>query len=98
MATAGRPIVNGAFIARNAEAGDPFFTLNLRVGRTFRIAERITLEGIVEAFNVTNRVNVLTRNANFGAGAYPASPSPTFRDVTSIGEARSLQVGLRLRF
>jgi hypothetical protein len=98
QATAGRPIVNGAFIARNAEQADSFFTLNLRASRTFRIGERLNLEGIVESFNVTNRVNVLMRNANFGAGAYPASPVATFRQITSVGESRSYQFGLRVRF
>src|SRR6186997_193614 len=33
--TPGRPIVNGAFIARNAGEGSDFFSLNARVSRTF---------------------------------------------------------------
>jgi hypothetical protein len=96
--TAGRPIVNGEFIDRNAGTGSDFFTLNLRVSRAFPIGPRVRLEALVEAFNVTNRVNVLTRNANFGAGAYPTNPSPTFNQVTAVGEPRSAQLGLRVRF
>jgi hypothetical protein len=35
---------------------------------------------------------------NFGAGAYPANPSPTFNQITAVGEPRSFQFGARIRF
>ena len=35
--------------------------------------------GIVEAFNLTDRVNSITRNTTFGAGSYPSNP---FRHLT----------------
>ena len=56
------------------------------------------LEAIAEAFNLTNRVNVVTRNATFGSGAYPTNPSPTFRQITAVAEPRSFQLGLRMKF
>jgi hypothetical protein len=96
--TAGRPIVNGAFIGRNVGTGPDFFSLSLRVSRTFAVGKGVRLEGQVEAFNLTNRVNVVTLNNNFGAGTYPTSPSPTFGQVTAVGDPRSLQFGVRLRF
>jgi hypothetical protein len=96
--TAGRPLVNGAFLQRNAGKADAFFTLGARVSRSFRVAGRVELEALLEGFNLTNRVNVLTRNANFGAGTYPINPSPTFLQVTSVGDPRALQLGLRARF
>ena len=96
--TAGRPIVDGEFIPRNAGTGDPFFTLSARVSRTFPLRGRVQLEALAEAFNLTNRTNVLTRNYNFGPGAYPTNPSSSFRQITSVGEPRSLQFGLRARF
>jgi len=40
----------------------------------------------------------VTVNNNFGTGAYPASPSPTFGQVTAVGDPRSFQFGVRLRF
>ena len=58
----------------------------------------VRLEGLVEAFNVTNRVNNLTRNTNFGSGAYPANPVPTFNQITAVGDPRTVQFGLRLTF
>jgi hypothetical protein len=96
--TAGRPIVDGEFIPRNAGAGNDFLSLNLRVSRVFHFGDRVQLEALGEVFNLTNHENVLTRNANFGAGAYPTNPSPTFGQVTAVGEMRSFQIGARLRF
>jgi Carboxypeptidase regulatory-like domain/TonB dependent receptor-like, beta-barrel len=96
--TTGRPLVNGAFIERNAGEGSDFFSLGLRVSRAFPIGKGVRLEGQLEAFNLTDRVNNLTRQANFGAGADPASPAPNFNTITAVGDPRTLQFGLRLRF
>jgi hypothetical protein len=96
--TAGRPIVNGEFIDRNAGTGSDFFTVNLRISRRVPLGGGVELEGIAEGFNLTNRRNVITRNANFGAGTYPSSPAPTFGQVLAVGEPRSFQFGLRLRW
>jgi hypothetical protein len=56
------------------------------------------VEGLVEAFNLTNRVNALTRNGNFGPGAYPTNPVSTFNQITAVGDPRVLQFGLRMTF
>jgi hypothetical protein len=95
--TAGRPIVNGAFIPRNAGVGTPFVNVNLRVSHSLPLG-RVKLETLAEIFNVTNRQNVATRNTNFGSGTYPTNPSTTFGQVTAVGEPRSLQIGIRVRF
>jgi hypothetical protein len=96
--TAGRPSVNGAFIDRNAGEGTAFFTLSARVSRSARLTDRMQIELLVEGFNLTDRANVVTRNTNFGAGAYPSSPAPTFGQITAAGEPRSFQFGARVRF
>ena len=96
--TTGRPIVNGAFIERNAGVGSSFLSVNMRVSRTFRVYGRVELETTAEGFNLTNHRNVLTRNTNFGSGAYPGNPLPTFGQITALGEPRSFQLGARLRF
>ncbi len=96
--TAGRPLVDGAFLARNAGIGPDFLTLNARLSRTFRIGERVHVEGILEGFNLTNRVNVVTVNGNFGSGVYPTNPSPTFGQTTAVGDPRSVQLAARVRF
>jgi hypothetical protein len=96
--TAGRPIVDGEFIPRNSGQGTAFFMLNARVSRAFRFGSRTVVELMLEGFNLTDRANVITRNTNFGAGAYPTNPSPTFNQITAVGEPRSFQLGLRLRY
>jgi hypothetical protein len=96
--TTGRPILNGVVIDRNAGIGSDFFSLSARISRSFRISGRVELEGLAETFNLTNRRNDLTRNTNFGSGAYPINPSPTFGQVTAVGEPRSSQFAVRLRF
>ena len=96
--TAGRPIVDGAFIERNAGIGSDFFSVSLRVSRAFRISGNLRAEGLVEVFNLTNRRNDLTRNTSFGSGAYPTNPSPTFGQITAVGDPRTLQFAVRLRF
>ena len=56
------------------------------------------VEGLAEVFNLTNRRNVVTMNGNFGAGAYPTNPSPTFGQVTGVNEPRGAQFAVRVRF
>jgi hypothetical protein len=96
--TPGRPVVNGEFIPRNAGVADDFVSLNARLSRTFRLGPSLKIEGAAEVFNLTNRRNDLTRNTNFGAGAYPTDPSASFNQVTAVGESRTFQFSLRLKF
>jgi hypothetical protein len=108
--TAGRPFANGAvstpnfdvtqveFIPRNAGTGSDFFTIGLRVSRSFRLAGGSRIEGLLEAFNLTDRVNPITRNTTFGPGSYPSNPVPSFNTVTAVGDPRTLQFGIRLTF
>lgn len=96
--TAARPVVNGAFINRNAGMGSDFFGVNIRVSRTFPVRERLRIEALVEAFNALNHTNNLTKNGVFGAGPYPSSPSPVFGVVTAVHEPRVVQLALRFRF
>jgi hypothetical protein len=96
--TAGRPIVNGSFIGRNAGVGNDYFSVATRISRSFRISERVHLEVLAEAFNMLNHRNNLIKNGAFGAGAYPSNPSPSFGQITAVNDPRSMQLALRLRF
>jgi outer membrane receptor protein involved in Fe transport len=96
--TAGRPVVNGAFIERNAGDGPDFFSLGVRVSRSFHVGGRTHIEALAEGFNLTNRQNNVAINGNFGSGTYPTSPSSTFGQVTAVGDPRSFQLGVRMRF
>jgi hypothetical protein len=96
--TAARPVVDGAFIPRNAGVGPDFFTLDLRAGRRWALPAGVGLDTFVEAFNLTNRANAVTINGNFGTGPYPAAPRPSFGAVTAVGDPRTVQLGARLTF
>lgn len=107
--TAGRPLADGSvstanfdvraveFIPRNAGTGSDFFTMSLRVSRAFQLGGS-RLDALVEAFNVTDRTNAITRNMTFGQGSYPANPVASFNTVTAVGDPRTLQFGLRVSF
>ena len=108
--TAGRPFADGLastanfdvrqvdFIPRNAGTGSDFFTVGLRVSRAFRLAGGSRIEGLIEAFNLTDRVNPITRNATFGPGSYPSNPVRSFNTVTAVGDPRTIQFGVRVTF
>ena len=108
--TPGRPLEDGAastanfdvrqvrFIPRNAGRGSDFLTLSLRLNRAFQLPGGTRLEGLVEVFNLTNRANAITRNTTFGTGPYPSIPVPSFNTVTAVGDARTVQFGVRASF
>ena len=98
QATAGRPVVSGAFIERNSGVGPDFFNMSARLSRSFDAGARVRVEALAEVFNVTNRLNVVTVNGNFGSGAYPAEPSSTFGQATGVGEPRAAQFAVRVKF
>lgn len=96
--TAGRPIVDGAFIPRNAGKGSGYVSANARLARVVRLGAGREIELMAEVFNLTNHVNPLTRNTTFGAGAYPTNPLPAFGQITAVGDPRTWQFGVRTRF
>jgi len=108
--TAGRPFADGSvstanfdvrqaeFIPRNIGTGGDFFTVSLRISRSFRLTGGSRIEGLIEAFNVTDRVNPITRNTTFGPGSYPSNPVASFNTVTAVGDPRTLQFGVRIIF
>jgi hypothetical protein len=98
IATANFDVRTAALIPRNAGTGSDFFSLNMRVGRSIRVAGGMKIEGTLEAFNLTNHVNAVTRNTTWGTGAYPTTPSSTFNQITAVGEPRTVQLGARLTF
>jgi hypothetical protein len=96
--TSARPLLNGAFINRNAGSGFDFFNVNARLSRHFQIHERLGLDLIAEAFNLLNHVNGVTLNGVFGSGAYPSTPSASFRQITAVSDPRTFQFAARLAF
>jgi hypothetical protein len=72
--------------------------MSLRVSRGFTMPGGAKVEGMLEAFNLTNRTNPITRNTTFGTGSYPSAPVAAFNTVTAVGDPRSLQFGVRMSF
>jgi hypothetical protein len=69
-------------------------TFDLRVSRPLHFGtQRVDL--MLEAFNLFNRANVVNVNNTIGNGA---APSPTFQQVTAVGDMRQLQLGVRWVF
>ncbi|HEV7425982.1 MAG TPA: TonB-dependent receptor [Thermoanaerobaculia bacterium] len=87
---------NGVFndrptgVGRNTGHGFDYQTLDLRLSRAFPITGRVSIETIVDAFNVLNRANYQVPNNII--------TSPTFGRPTAVNDPRQLQLGLRLLF
>jgi len=73
-------------------------SLGARLSRSFRLAERLQLQALAEAFNLTNHVNGVSLNGVFGTGTYPLNPAPTFQRTTAVGDPRGFQFALKLEF
>jgi hypothetical protein len=99
---------------RNTFKGDSYQSVDLRISRTFKITERVNLEGMAEAFNTLNTVNVRFFNTTYGAadfcpvggvavcgpGPYfqEGSPNPNYGTTRAIFNPRQLQFAVRLTF
>ena len=99
-----RAIINGRVAGRNSLRGDPFFDLDMRILKSFRLKERARVETFAEFFNVSH-----TPNRNYGPDAVsffgsPSAPNPTagqapFAPLTTrFGGPRQVQLGARFSF
>jgi hypothetical protein len=84
-----------AGVGRNTGRGFDFASLDVRLNRRFRFSEQLSLETIVEGFNLLNRSNLQLPNNTFGTGT---TPLPNFGRPTSADNPRQIQFGLRLNF
>ena len=85
-----RPIVNGKVIERNSYVGPDYASVNLRLSKRFRFAQRRALLLQLEAFNLFNRTNYGGVNMTWGTGA---DPRDTYGEYTSANAPRQLQLG-----
>jgi hypothetical protein len=82
-------------VGRNTGRGFDFASLDLRLNRRFRFNEHLSMETIVEGFNVLNRANLQLPNNTYGTGA---SALNSFGRPTAADSPRQIQFGLRLNF
>jgi hypothetical protein len=81
-----------AGISYNAFKLPNYATVDFRLTRNFRIAERHRIEMIGEVFNVANAVNVTNVNRVWG---FNATPNANFRTPTAAENARQFQLAVR---
>jgi uncharacterized membrane protein len=55
---------------RNTFQGDGYQGVDMRISRTFKLTERLRLEGIAEAFNLLNTLNIRFFNTAYGAADF----------------------------
>jgi hypothetical protein len=77
-------------LPRNANIGDPFVTLDVRVSKIVSLA-KLRVEGFVEAFNVTNRVNFGNPQGNLRSSSFG-------RPTAIEGSMRQVELGFRIDF
>jgi hypothetical protein len=73
--------------------GDPFFELDLRLSKNFKFGERLNLQIIAQAFNLTNRANYgadynnsIADQSTFGHPAGFINPASTIVPLSTWGE------------
>jgi Carboxypeptidase regulatory-like domain/TonB dependent receptor len=76
-------------LPRNAGRRPAYWTLDARIAKRFRIGPT-SIEGLVEAFNLTNRVNYNGFVGNLSSGQF-GRPNTAF-------DARQVQLGVRFEF
>jgi len=79
-----------AGVTRNAGEGFDYQSLDLRLSRTFAVSQAVSVEAIVDGFNVLNRTNKQVPNNII--------TSPTFGEATAVNDPRQVQFGLRILF
>lgn len=82
-------------VTRNSGKGFDFASLDIRLSRRFQLREKLSLETLIEGFNIFNRANLQLPNNVFGPGLTPVSG---FGQATGAADSRQLQFGLRLSF
>ncbi|HEY2151419.1 MAG TPA: carboxypeptidase regulatory-like domain-containing protein [Vicinamibacterales bacterium] len=70
-------------------------SFDVRISRVLALGGAHRLELMLEGFNLFNHVNVV--NVNNTIGNTP-TPSPTFEQVTAVGDMRQFQLGARWSF
>jgi len=97
-------------IGRNTYRGDPSYTTDIRLQRSFNLNESLALEASAEIFNLFNRQNVSGIDTVYGAATFQGpipqrfgdgvtSPgNPTFGTPNYVAPARQVQFAVRVKF
>ncbi len=88
---------------RNSGTTAGYATVDVRVSRRVVLGRALTLEPMLEAFNLLNRVNFIedTNQSSFvvfGTGSYPTNPLPAYGRYTQAAPPRQVQIAARVTF
>lgn len=82
-------------VGRNTGRGFDYSSLDMRLSRRFSFSDKMSLEFLVEGFNLLNRSNLSVPNNVIGNGP---TPLPTFGRATAAFDPRQFQLGMRFLF
>lgn len=91
-------------VGRNSETMESQVNVDARLSKRFSFGRGFAIEGIVDVFNLFDRVNYTEINNIFGRGAYPGTPQKDSRDRVTYGvyeqalPGRQFQLGAKLIF
>jgi len=91
-------------VKRNSETMDSQFNVDARVSKRFSFGSGFGIEGIIDVFNLFDRVNYTEINNIFGAGAFPGSPVKDAAGRVTYGvyeqslPGRQIQLGAKISF
>jgi hypothetical protein len=103
---ADQPCRPGSNLGRNTGRGEPFYNVDMRLGRKFSLTDTKYLELTFEAFNLFNQTNFIGINNIIGTlpltdgnpeGIRGRAPTQPF-GFTAAAPARQLQFGARFNF
>jgi hypothetical protein len=78
--------------------GPGIFDIAFSAFKTFMITEGTKLEFRAEMFNALNWVNLNNPNVSFSPNPQGVNTNPNFGKILGAGDARRIQLGLRLAF
>jgi carboxypeptidase family protein/TonB-dependent receptor-like protein len=91
-------------VGRNSETMESQFNVDARISKKFTLVRGIAIEGIVDVFNLLDRVNYTEINNIFGGGAYPSNPVKDAQGRVTYGvyeqaqPGRQFQLGAKVTF
>lgn len=83
---------------RNGAAGPDYFAADVRLQYRRRLGDDISAAFVLEAFNLTNRVNFDNPSGDFFNPNRRGQPSPNFLNLRMTRSPRVLQLGFRIQF
>jgi hypothetical protein len=85
-------------VKRNSEVMDNIFNVDARLSKRFSLGSAFAIEGIIDVFNLFDRVNYTEINNIFGPGAYPTNGLPSYGLYEQAQPGRQFQLGAKVSF